>query len=242
MTERVQKLLATAGHGSRREIERWIRDGRLQIDGEPATLGQAVTGKEVFLLDGKRLPVSQQRGRHRFLMYHKPAGEICSRSDPEGRRLVFDSLPRLRQTRWIAVGRLDFTTTGLMLFTTDGELANALMHPSSEVIRRYASRIHGEPDSTELKRLTEGVQLDDGEAAFLSVQPAGGEGANRWYDVTIAEGRNREVRRVWEAVGYEVNRLIRTAFGPINLPKSLRRGRFTDLSAGQIKADRKSVV
>ncbi len=228
--EKLQKVLARVGLGSRRELELWIIDGRVTVDGKPAKLGDRVTPDQDIRVDGQPLSAgARHETRRRIIVYHKPDGEVTTSKDPQGRPTVFDHLPVLHNARWIAVGRLDFSTQGLLLFTTDGELANKLMHPSSRIEREYAVRVLGKVDADMLRRLREGIQLDDGPAHFDDIADAGGEGANHWYHVTLKEGRNREVRRLWEAVGVTVSRLIRVRFGPVTLPRQLRTGRWMDL-------------
>ncbi|WP_256849229.1 23S rRNA pseudouridine(2605) synthase RluB [Pantoea sp. Fr-CA_6] len=232
MSEKLQKVLARAGHGSRREIESMIAAGRVSVDGKIATLGDRVESSKPLKIriDGHLVSIAESATEVcRVLAYYKPEGELCTRSDPEGRPTVFDRLPRLRGSRWIAVGRLDVNTCGLMLFTTDGELANRLMHPSREVEREYAVRVFGQVDDDKIRQLSKGVQLEDGPAAFKTLKFGGGEGINQWYNVTLTEGRNREVRRLWEAVGVQVSRLMRVRYGDITLPKGLPRGGWTEL-------------
>ncbi|MDH3979800.1 MAG: 23S rRNA pseudouridine(2605) synthase RluB [Gammaproteobacteria bacterium] len=236
MAERLQKVLARAGYGSRREIEEWIRAGKITVNGKPAELGVSVSSKDRISIDGRLIKLAEEEHPPRTLIYHKPAGELTTRKDEAGRPTVFDSLPRIRNARWITIGRLDFNTSGLLLVTTDGELAHRLMHPSWEIEREYAVRILGKVDDQVLQRLLEGVMLDDGMAAFGTIKDAGGEGANHWYHVTVREGRNREVRRLWESQGLQVSRLIRVRFGPIALPAGLSRGRFRDLERKEVEA------
>ncbi|WP_272521622.1 23S rRNA pseudouridine(2605) synthase RluB [Providencia sp. PROV202] len=235
-TEKLQKILARSGHGSRREIEGLLKEGRISVDGKMATLGDRVEVKAStkIRLDGRILAIKEpEKEICRVMAYYKPEGELCTRHDPEGRPTVFNRLPKLTGARWIAVGRLDVNTSGLLLFTTDGELANRLMHPSREVEREYAVRVFGEITDAKIRQLTTGVQLEDGPASFKTVSYRGGEGMNQWYNVTLTEGRNREVRRLWESVGVQVSRLIRVRYGDIDLPKGLPRGGWTELGLEQ---------
>jgi len=235
--ERLQKVLAQAGIGSRREMEEWIAAGRITVNGVAAQLGQSVVPTDKIKIGGRLVNVRFTSTRTpRVVMYHKPEGEIVSRDDPDGRPSVFAALPRIRGGRWIAVGRLDFNTSGLLLFTNSGELANRLMHPSSELVREYAVRVLGELSQETQRSLLDGIELEDGPASFASLADGGGEGANRWYRVTLFEGRNREVRRMFEAVGSTVSRLIRVRYGPFALPPQLRRGRVRELEEAEVKA------
>ena len=237
MSEKLQKVLARAGLGSRRELETWIAAGRVKINGVLAKLGDRVEANDKIAVDGKPLSlrVTQKENINtRVIAYHKDVGTICTRSDPEQRETIFSHLPALKRGRWVAIGRLDISTSGLYLLTTDGELAHALMHPSRRIEREYLVRVLGKVENEVLLRLMEGVTLDDGEAKFENIVDGGGEGANHWYRVTLCEGRNREVRRLWESQGLTVSRLSRIRFGPISLSKHLRRGRWEDLSPQQI--------
>ena len=224
--EKLQKVLARLGHGSRREMERWIAEGRVKVDDQVATLGDRITAKARVKIDGRPIKMEGVENTTRLLLYNKPEGEVCSVSDPEGRKTVFDRLPKLQGERWIIVGRLDINTTGLLLFTTDGELANKLMHPSSEIDREYLVRVLGTASPSTLETLKEGVDLEDGFAQFTDIVDGGGEGVNHWYYVCLMEGRNREVRRLWESQGLQVNRLKRVRFGPVFMPSRLKAGQY----------------
>ncbi|MES9959788.1 MAG: 23S rRNA pseudouridine(2605) synthase RluB [Sedimenticola sp.] len=235
--ERLQKVLANAGFGSRREVERWIEAGEVMVNGEVATLGDRVTPEDRITVRGRKVGSWRLKPQeHRVLIYNKPEGELVTRSDPEGRPIVFRRLPKLKSGRWIAIGRLDINTSGLLLFTTDGELANKLMHPSQRVEREYAVRVLGDATEERLQQLVNGVELEDGPARFEEIVESGGEGSNRWFHVVIVEGRNREVRRLWEAVDLKVSRLKRVRFGSVILDSSLAAGKWRDLKESELEA------
>ena len=232
--QRLHKLLALAGLGSRRDMETLIASGRITINGKVAEVGAGVVASDVVRLDSRPLNLPFEAELPQVLLYHKPEGEIVSQDDPENRASVFDKLPRVRSGKWIAIGRLDMNTSGLLIFTTSGELANRFMHPRYEVEREYAVRIFGELTEGEMAQLTYGIELDDGPANFDSIRAQGGEGANHWYEVVLREGRNREVRRLFEAFQKPVSRLIRVRFGAINLPPRLKRGQMMHLDAKEV--------
>jgi 23S rRNA pseudouridine2605 synthase len=241
MSERLQKLLAGAGHGSRRGIEEWIREGRVTINGRVAGLGDRASHEDLICLDGRALELGGAQSTE-VLLYHKPLGEVTTRSDPQARPTVFDRLPPPRSGRWIVVGRLDVNTSGLLLFTNDGELAHRLMHPSSEIEREYRVRLRGTPSAAVLERLRRGVELDDGPARFDRIEAESTDGSHSWFHVCLHEGRNREVRRLFEHEGFEVSRLSRIRYGTIELPQDLRAGAHRPLETRAISELRKLAV
>lgn len=230
VTFKLQKLLAQKGLGSRREMEELIAAGKVMLNGQLAQLGDRAGTGDVIRIGRRTIRVHAADELPKVLLYHKPDGEIVSRNDPQGRPSVFDKLPHLKSSKWIAVGRLDFNTSGLLVFTNDGVLANRLMHPRFEMEREYAVRILGELTEEQMEQLTTGIPLDDGQAAFTYLAEEGGEGANQWYRVILKEGKNREVRRMFEAIGITVSRLMRVRFGPINLPPRIKRGQWLELN------------
>jgi 23S rRNA pseudouridine2605 synthase len=233
-TQRLHKLLALAGFGSRRDMETLIESGRVTVNGQVATAGIGVTQFDVVRVDSRPVKLPFVAELPQVLIYHKPEGEIVSQDDPEGRASVFDKLPKIKHGKWIAIGRLDMNTSGLLIFTTSGDLANHFMHPRYEVEREYAVRIFGELTEGQMAQLKEGIELDDGPANFDSIVPQGGEGANHWYQVILREGRNREVRRLFEAFQLPVSRLMRVRFGPVNLPPRVKRGQMLKLEQKEV--------
>jgi 23S rRNA pseudouridine2605 synthase len=239
-SEKLHKVLAQAGLGSRRLMEEWIGGGRVSVNGKVAGIGTRVAAADRIQVDGRDVRRSAARAAQlpRVLIYHKPEGEIVTRDDPQGRETVFERLPRLRGARWLSVGRLDVSTGGLLLFTTGGALANHLMHPRYAMEREYAVRVFGRLDEARMKSLREGVILDDGEARCASLEeegPTEGGGANHWYRIVMTEGRNRVVRRLFEAVGFTVSRLMRVRFGPVHLPPRLKRGQFVEMPPEDVR-------
>jgi 23S rRNA pseudouridine2605 synthase len=242
MSEKLQKVLARAGKGSRREMETYISAGRVSVEGKTAYLGDRIEGTEQIRIDGHIIKLkAKEDDLCRVIMYNKPEGEMCTRKDPEGRPTVFDRLPPLENSRWVAVGRLDINTSGMLLFTTDGELANRLMHPSQKVEREYAVRVFGDVNEAMLQTLRAGVKLEDGPAKFQKITYKGGEARNHWFHVVLSEGRNREVRRLWESQEVQVSRLIRVRYGDMEMKRQLPNGGWTELALGEVNYYRKLV-
>jgi len=239
MSERIQKLLSRAGFGSRREVDRWLQEGLITVNGELATPGDRANADDQITLRGKPLSFNAvKQFRPRVIMYHKPIGEVVSRRDPQGRPTVFDNIPEMKTSRWVAVGRLDINTVGLLIFTNDGELAHRLMHPSSEIDREYAVRVLGDVSKESIKAMLEGVKVDGYIAKFDDIQKVMGgneQSANQWYHVVLQEGKKREVRRLWGSQGYKVNRLIRVRYGSLRLERELRPGKWRELSRKELK-------
>ena len=235
-TFKLQKVLAQAGLGSRREMEELVRAGRVTVNGEPARIGARVGASDVIHVEGRLVRGAERRRLPRVLLYHKPEGEIVSRDDPAGRASVFDRLPPARGAQWLAVGRLDYNTGGLLLLTTDGELANRMMHPRYGLEREYAVRVRGKLAEAQFARLRSGIELGDGTAQCDAVEDAGGEGTNHWYRIVIREGRNRVVRRLFEVLGLTVSRLMRVRFGPVTLPPRLKRGQYVELPPLEVRS------
>ena len=236
MKERIQKILANEGIVSRRHAENLIREGRIKVNGQEAILGMSISRRDLIEIDGKTVEISEGTNPLRVLMYNKKVGEISSTKDPEGRPSVFLSLPKVSKGKWISVGRLDINTSGLMLFTNNGELANKLMHPSSKIEREYVARIRGQVEPDHIRRLLEGVKLEDGKASFSDLQPGRKGKSNQWFAMVIMEGRTREVRRMWESQGFAVSRLKRVRIGGLFLPANLKQGNYKELSEKEIKS------
>ena len=236
MKERIQKILANEGIVSRRQAENLIREGRIKVNGQEAILGMSISRHDLIEIDGKTVEISEGANPLRVLMYNKKVGEISSTKDPEGRPSVFLALPKISKGKWISVGRLDINTSGLMLFTNNGELANKLMHPSSKIEREYVARIRGQVEPDHIRRLLEGVKLEDGKASFSDIQPGRKGKSNQWFAMVIMEGRTREVRRMWESQGFAVSRLKRVRIGGLFLPANLKQGNYKELSEKEIKS------
>lgn len=233
--DKLQKIMAAAGIASRRESERWIEAGRVSVNGKISSIGDRASTNDTIRVDGKPIRMTKPEDFKRvMIVYHKPEGEISTRKDPEGRPTIFDTLPKIRNSRWLSVGRLDFNTSGLIFFTNDGEIANKLMHPSLEIVRKYAVRVRGQVHDEMIQSLLEGVELEDGLARFESIEVAGGERSNHWFHVTLREGKNREVRRLWEAFDVQVSRLHRIQYGPFELPRALKKGRWRELTREEL--------
>ena len=237
MKTRIHKVLADHGVGSRRGIESLIRQKKVLVNGSLATIGQLVSERDIFQVEGKTIKLSKKDPtQKRILMYNKKVGEISSRNDPDHKNTIFDSLPRLRSGRWVSIGRLDINTSGLILFTNDGALANKLMHPSSNIEREYVARVHGNVTDNNIENLVEGVDLEDGFAKFTDVQGGRKGNTNQWFAMVIMEGRTREVRRLWESQGLEISRLKRVRYGNLFLPAHLKQGAFKELTKGEVNA------